>query len=170
MRLINHEAIAFHRVGGLDLTTRFTDEEFPQIDESDWKVGSKAVEIVFSSGSTLESSILVREFVPRYGDVTGRRYTDGNGNHQWINLPAYGLIDPAAYLGLICVQIPNQACHWAATQGRAHKEALRLIDAGIVSTESHDPFCHFPHYAFLFSQIKEEYRTFPGRGSENPSY
>lgn len=154
MRLINHEAIAFHRVGGLDLTTRFTDEEFPQIDESDWKVGSKAVEIVFSSGSTLESSILVREFVPRYGDVTGRRYTDGNGNHQWINLPAYGLIDPAAYLGLICVQIPNQACHWAATQGRAHKEALRLIDAGIVSTESHDPFCHFPHYAFLFFSDK----------------
>lgn len=133
MRLLNHDCIVFHRVGGLDLTTRFKEDEQPIIDECDWKSGSEPVKIVFSNGTSLQTSIYVREFVPRYGDVTGRRYTDANGNHQWINLPSYGLIDPSAYLRLIRVQIPRQACSWAATQGRAHQEALRLIDAGIVS-------------------------------------
>ena len=140
MRRINHEVVVFHRVGGLDLTTRFKGEGLPIIDESDWKSGSKVVEIVFSNGTTLQTSIIVREFIPRYGDVTGRRYTDADGSHQWINLPSYGLIDPAAYLRLIRVQISSQACSWAATQGRTHQEALRLIDTGIVSIRSHAPF------------------------------
>ncbi|KIH87366.1 hypothetical protein SPBR_05022 [Sporothrix brasiliensis 5110] len=132
MRLINYKGVVFHRVGGLDLTTRFKDEaSLPVIDDGDWKSGSAAVEVVFTSGAALQTALLVREFVPRYGDVTGRRYTDANGNHKWINLPSYAVVDPAAYLNQLRFQIRSQACAWAATQGRAHQEALRLIDTGI---------------------------------------
>ncbi|EPE05527.1 hypothetical protein F503_02266 [Ophiostoma piceae UAMH 11346] len=130
MQLISPSSVIFHRVGGLDLTTRFKDNELPAISDNDWKDGAAAVEISFSSGSALQSAVVVREFIPRYGDVTGRRYTDSEGNHQWINLPSYGLVDPSAYLSLIKQEIPKQALSWAATQGAAHQEALRLVQSG----------------------------------------
>ena len=136
MQLISPSCVIFHRSGGLNLTTRFNEKEneLPAIDDSDWKNGADAVEISFSSGSVLQSAVLVREFIPRYGDVTGRRYTDNQGNPQWVNLPSYGLVDPSAYLALVKQEIPKQALSWAATQRAAHQEALRLIQSGEVST------------------------------------
>lgn len=131
MQLISPSTVNFHRVGGLGLTTRFKEGQVPSIDGQDWKEGAETVEIRFSSGSALQLSVSVREFVPRYGDVTGRRYTDAEGNRQWINLPSYGLVDPLSYLALIKLQIPIQALTWAASQGAAHQEALRLITTGV---------------------------------------
>ncbi|CAK7207888.1 hypothetical protein SEUCBS139899_010703 [Sporothrix eucalyptigena] len=130
MRLINHDAVVFHRVGGLHLTTRFKEEGLPIISENDWKAGSKPADVTFTNGTSLSTTVPVREFIPRYGDVTGRRYTDAHGNHHWIDLPAYGLTDPAAYAILIRDSIPGNTFSWAAAQGRSHQEAIRLIRNG----------------------------------------
>lgn len=150
MRLINYSGVVFHRVGGLNLTTRFKESEMPMISENDWKEKTRATEIAFSSGTALQTAIYVREFIPRYGDVTGRRYTDARGNHHWVNLPSYGLVDPAAYLDLIRCQIPQQVHSWAGTRGCAHREAIRLIKAGTVRIlhEKRPPLT----YERLFSQ------------------
>ncbi|CAK7237499.1 hypothetical protein SCUCBS95973_009975 [Sporothrix curviconia] len=130
MRLINHDAVVFHRVGGLHLTTRFKDEGPPSISENDWKAGSQPVQITFTNGTSLQTTVVACEFVPRNGDVTGRRYTVAHGHHHWINLPAYGIVDPAGYSQLIRTLIPRDAMSWAAAQGRSHQEALRLIRNG----------------------------------------
>ena len=136
MRLINHDTVVFHRVGGLHLTTRFKDDGLPIISENDWVVDSQPVEITFTNGTSLQLTTPVREFIPRYGDVTGRRYTDAHGKHHWMDLPAYGLVDPEGYSQLIRALIPRGTMSWAAAQGRSHQEAIRLIKNGAVCLTS----------------------------------
>ncbi|OAA63514.1 hypothetical protein SPI_03677 [Niveomyces insectorum RCEF 264] len=133
MQLPNPANLVFHRVGGLGLTTRFEDGKLPVISSGDWKPESFVTDIAFSSGTLLQSTVAVREFVPHFGDVTGRRYTDSRGRHRWVNLPAYGLADPLAYAAFIRTHIPAKARAWASTQGSAHREALRLLDTGMAA-------------------------------------
>lgn len=130
MQLTHLDGLIFHREGGLQLTTRFRQDEGYAISPDDWKEGSRPVSICFSSGSLLQSTALVRELKPRAGDATGRYFTDTAGNNHWVPLPSYGLVNPQAYLAFLRTQIPEQTRCWAAQQSEAHKEALRLLDAG----------------------------------------
>lgn len=136
MQLTNPTGVIFHRDGGLQLTTRFKDGEWPSINPEDWKEGSSPVAITFSSGSLLESPAVVRELVPQAGDATGRYYTDTAGQNHWVHLPSYGVIDPELYLDLLRVRIPEQVRAWAVTESAAHQEALRLASSGLVCTSS----------------------------------
>ncbi len=133
MQLIHPAEAVFHRVGGLDLTTRFTEGELPVIDEEDWIEDSEPVDIVFSSDCNLESAASVREFTPRAGDATGRRFTDALGERRWIEIPSYGLARPSDFLDDFSRHIAAEARAWAFGQSSAHHEALRLIKSGLVS-------------------------------------
>ncbi|EFX04989.1 hypothetical protein CMQ_5251 [Grosmannia clavigera kw1407] len=131
MQLTNPANLVFHREGGLQLTDRFKDGEWPAINPEDWKKGGTPIAITFSSGSLLESPILVLELVRREGDATGRVYTDAAGLHHWVHLPSYGVIDPESYLTWLRTRIPEQVRAWATTASAAHREALRLADSGL---------------------------------------